>query len=119
MPLWFGVRPTPVNCRRIAAFGRGWMPMDTSPEAIREGIARIRLAFEAAGRRFEGFRVRAHAPVVQARDRRVDLPRTLAGVAQLQEAGATDISFALPRFVRRREEIPAFFEQLVKWKRAG
>ena len=110
-PIWFGTALGPYNLRRIAELGAGWMPMDSSEAAVREGIARLQEAFDAAGRSFEGFGVRAHVPVVMD-GRRVDLPATLAGIPSLVEAGATSISFGLARFVRNRAEIPDFFAQL-------
>ena len=44
-PLWFGVALGPKNLARIAELGAGWMPMDSRPEALRTGIAKLRAAF--------------------------------------------------------------------------
>src|SRR5258705_5727545 len=68
-PLWFGVALGPANLKRIAELGAGWMPMDSRPEALRAGITKLREAFRARGRSFEGFGVRAHAPTVRRADK--------------------------------------------------
>ena len=115
-PLWFGVALGPKNLARITELGAGWMPMDSRPEALRDGIAKLRAAFRSAGRSFEGFGVRAHAPTVRRADKSVDLDATLAGIAPLVEAGATSIAFALAQFVRQRDEIPKLFERLGAWQ---
>jgi alkanesulfonate monooxygenase SsuD/methylene tetrahydromethanopterin reductase-like flavin-dependent oxidoreductase (luciferase family) len=114
-PLWFGTALGPVNLRRIAELAAGWMPMDSRPEALREGIAKISEAFAAAGRPFAGFGVRAHAPYVRRADKTVDLEATLAGIPALVGAGATSISFALAQLVRGRDEIPQLFARLGSW----
>jgi probable F420-dependent oxidoreductase len=113
-PLWFGTTLSPGNLRRIVALAGGWMPMDSRPETLRAGVAKLRAAFAEAGRSFEGFAVRAHAAVVTRADRNVDLDATLAGVGPLVDAGATHVSFALARLVRDRGQIPALFERLGK-----
>lgn len=119
VPFWFGVKLTRKNLARIAELGAGWMPMDSRPENLRLGIAKLRAAFDEAGRCFDGFRVRAHPEVVLRADKSVDLEATLAGSSALAELGVTDLSFGLPRFARSRDEIPSFFERLGSWKKSG
>jgi probable F420-dependent oxidoreductase len=114
-PLWFGVALGPKNLARIAELGAGWMPMDSRPEALRAGIAKLRETFRAARRPFEGFGVRAHAGYVRRADKSLDLDATLASIPTLVEAGATSISLALAQIVRRREEIPKAFERIGAW----
>src|SRR5262245_13979784 len=63
VPLWFGVALGQRNLERVAELGAGWMPMDSRPEAIRTGLARLREALARAGRSAAGFGVRAHAPL--------------------------------------------------------
>jgi probable F420-dependent oxidoreductase len=110
-PLWFGVGLGPTNLARIARHGAGWMPMDSSPAALRDGAAKLRGAFAEAGRSFDGFGIRASAPLAMD-GKRPDLDATLARIPEVVEAGATSISLALPVFVRSRDEIPAFFEKI-------
>jgi probable F420-dependent oxidoreductase len=115
VPIWFGLALGPRNVARIVELGAGWMPMDSSPDAIRAGVARLREAFANAGRDFSGFGVRAHAPVALAGERRrPDLERTLEGLPALAEAGATVASFALGAFAASRAEIRPFLERLAK-----
>jgi len=114
-PLWFGVALGPKNLARIAELGAGWMPMDSRPEALRAGIAKLREAFRAAGRSFDGFGVRAHVDYVRRADKSLDLDATLASIPALVEAGATSISLALAQIVRERAEIPRAFERIGAW----
>jgi probable F420-dependent oxidoreductase len=114
-PLWFGVALGPRNLARIAELGAGWMPMDSRPEALREGIAKLRDAFLAAGRSFEGFGVRAHVDYVRRADKSLDLDATLASISARAEAGATSVSLALAQIVRTRAEIPKVFERIGAW----
>jgi len=115
-PLWFGVALGPKNLARIAELGAGWMPMDSRPEALRAGIAKLREAFRAAGRPFEGFGVRAHAGYVRRADKSLDLDAPLASIPARVEAGATSISLALAQIVRHRDEIPKALERIGAWQ---
>jgi probable F420-dependent oxidoreductase len=114
VPIWFGVGLAPRNVARIVELGAGWMPMDGSPEVVRSGVARLRAAFETAGRSFAGFGVRAHAPILLGESRRPDLERTLAGLPALAEAGATAVSFALGAFAASPGEVRPFLERLAR-----
>ena len=73
-PLWFGVALGPKNLARIAELGAGWMPMDSRPEALRAGLAKLREAFRARGPPVRGLR-RARARRVRAARRQVARPR--------------------------------------------
>jgi probable F420-dependent oxidoreductase len=114
-PLWFGVALGPKNLARIAELGAGWMPMDSRPEALRAGVAKLREAFRAAGRPFEGFGVRAHVDYVRRADKSLDLDATLASIPSRVEAGATSVSLALAQLVRSRAEIPAVLRRIGAW----
>jgi probable F420-dependent oxidoreductase len=115
-PLWFGVALTPKNLARIAELGAGWMPMDSRPDALRAGIVKLRAAFAAAGRAYDGFGVRAHADYVRGKDKSLDLDATLASIPARVAAGATSISLALAQIVRSRDEIPQAFERIGSWQ---
>jgi probable F420-dependent oxidoreductase len=114
IPLWFGVALGPRNLARVVELGDGWMPMDSSVDAIRSGVERLREAFGRAGRDFSGFGVRAHAPVALRADRRPDLERSLAALPALAEAGATAAAFALGVFAADRAAIRPFLERLAR-----
>jgi len=111
-PLWFGVGLGPRNVARIVELGAGWMPMDSRPDSLRAGIVQLRTAFEAAGRSFDGFGVRAHVGYVRRADRSLDLDATLETIPSLVAAGATSISLALAQVVRERSEIPGVFRRI-------
>jgi probable F420-dependent oxidoreductase len=114
VPVWLGVALGPRNVERVAELAAGWMPMDSSPAALREGIARLRPAFARAGRALEGFGVRAHAPVVRGADARADLGAAVAALPELAEAGATVASFALGAYAFARDEVRPFLERLAR-----
>ena len=114
VPLWFGVALGPRNAERVAELGAGWMPMDSSPAAIRVGLARLRPAFARAKRELAGFGVRAHAPIVRGADKRPDLGAALAALPELAEAGATVASFALGAYAGARADVRPFLERLAK-----
>ena len=111
-PLWFGVAATERNAARLAALGASWLPIGSDLTEIRCGVERLRTAYEREGRDPAGLRVRANAPVVRDADGRADLDATLAGLPALHAAGVTMAAFALPTFVRSRDELPALFSRL-------
>jgi probable F420-dependent oxidoreductase len=117
-PLWFGLAARGANLRRIAELGAGWMPLDSSPAALRDGLARLRPALDAAGRSGARFGVRAHAPIARGSDGRPDLERSLADLPALAEAGATHASFALGVFCRARSDVDPFLARLGRAERA-
>jgi hypothetical protein len=58
--------------------------------------------------------VRAAAPVVIDSNGGVDLEAAIAGIPELVEAGATQVSFPLAAFARRRDELPPLLERLAR-----
>jgi probable F420-dependent oxidoreductase len=113
-PLWLGIAASARGARRMAELGAGWLPMDSGPEALRAGLARIRPALAAAGRDPTAFGVRAHAPAHFEKGRGADLDRTLAALPALAEAGATLASFALPVYARDAAGVRPFLERLAR-----
>jgi probable F420-dependent oxidoreductase len=111
-PLWFGVAASEANAKRIAELGAGWLPIGSDPDEIARGVATLRRAFERAGRDPATLGVRANAPVASGPDGRPDLDATLAALPRLREAGVTLAGFALARFARKAEDLPALFERL-------
>src|SRR5262245_1006725 len=49
-PLWFGLAASERNAARFAEHGAGWLPMESDPGAIAQGVALLRRAYQAAGR---------------------------------------------------------------------
>ncbi|HKJ25300.1 MAG TPA: TIGR03619 family F420-dependent LLM class oxidoreductase, partial [Myxococcota bacterium] len=84
-PLWIGGAATPGNLARLAEFGAGWMPIGLDDDAFRDGLARAREAFAAAGRDPATLGVRATLAPVRGADGRVDVGASLAGLPRLRE----------------------------------
>ncbi len=112
IPLWLGLALTERNLACFKEFDAGWMPMTSDPSGLEEGIQTLRNARSEANLDPDTLRVRANAPVVSDQKGRPDLERTLDGLAELAEIGVTQAAFALPRFVHRPADIPAFLERL-------
>lgn len=114
VPIWFGVKPTERQARRIAELGAGWVPISTSADYVRDGVARIRDAFAAAGRDPQTLQVRAHAPMFFDDSGLGDLERSIAEVPALVEAGATVVEFEHHPYIRAPEQLPAFYARLAE-----
>jgi probable F420-dependent oxidoreductase len=113
IPVWFGGGPTDRTAERIAALGDGWLPVGVRPvDELRDGIARIRTAYGAAGRDPSTLGVRAGVAVVTDDDGRPDLDRTFAPAADLAALGVTLISVALGRFLRDRADVAPFLRDV-------
>lgn len=90
IPILIGLRSSEANARIIAEIGDGWEcgPDDSkSPEKLRDGIAMIRDAYEAAGRDPADLLVRAFLPLEWNANDELDIPATLDGAAGLAELG--------------------------------
>jgi len=115
VPLWYGVRPTPENAKRIAEFGQGWVPIRNTPQAIGEGVGVIREAFQAAGRDPDTLRVRVVVPPEMDAEGRPDIDRALGEhVGPLLEAGATHLEFMTSIYVHEFQGLGPFFEKLAQ-----
>jgi probable F420-dependent oxidoreductase len=110
IPVWFGGGPTEATARRVAELGVGWMPIGLM---LRDELARaIELftgAFEHAGRDPATLGVRAGIAAATGHDRRLDLDRTLAPVADLETLGVTMVSLGLGRFLHDADDVAQFF----------
>lgn len=115
-PLWFGGDLHAANLARIAEFGSGWLPMDSSADALRAGMERIRAALTQAGRGAAAFGLRALVPALRGAQG-VDLERSLAACDERIDAGATQLAFHLGAFVRDRAALRSFFERLGRLRR--
>lgn len=99
LPLWFGVAATPRQARRIAELGQGWLPITQDATELQRGIALIRQAFQAAGRRPGELQVRAILKPVQGKAG-ADLGATLAGAGRLRAAGVDILEIVPVHFAR-------------------
>jgi probable F420-dependent oxidoreductase len=114
IPLWFGVAAGDANCRRIAELGRGWIPISADPEAIAPGVAKLRAAFQAAGRSPDELGVRAGLRPRFSSAGHPDLEATLAQVPAMQTAGVTCIEMQPTVFCRERAELVPFLRRIAK-----
>jgi probable F420-dependent oxidoreductase len=114
-PLWFGIAPTEVNCKRIAELGTGWIPISQDPASIGEGVRALRAAFTRAGRDPRELQVRAHIPPRPNAAGQLDLEATLAaGLEPALAAGATVIEILPFLFARDERGIHAVLERIAK-----
>lgn len=112
IPISFGLALNERNLARFVEFDAGWMPMTSDPEELARGIGWLRRARSEAGLDPDGLQVRANAPVHCGAAGAVDLDRTFASAIELGAIGVTIAAFALPRFVSRARDVPAFLERL-------
>ena len=113
IPIWIGGDLTDGNLRRLVEFGAGWMPVGPDLGELEKGGEKIRAALAVAGRDPASVGLRGAVGPVRS-EKGPDMEKTLEQLAPLQDAGVTVASFALAAFVRKREQIPAFFEQLAR-----
>ncbi len=111
LPLWFGMAPTPVNARRIAELGTGWLPISQHPDQLAEGVAVLRAAFEAAGRDPAELKVRAQL-LPQAGEKGPDLDATLGGLETALEAGVTHVEVLPIVFCRKPDQLQPLLERV-------
>ena len=118
VPIWFGGPATAKTAARIAALGRGWLPIGgTTPDEIHAGIALAQDAMARVQRDPSTLGVRVTAstlvsPAGHGHDGRPDLDRTISGVTPLLDAGATAVSFALVPFLRTRDDVEPVLARL-------
>ena len=115
VPLWVSgslVRPV---IERVVRWGDGWIPiMTATTDDIREGSARLRQEFAGAGRDPSALQVRGPLPMVRTPDKALDLDATLGGVAELVDAGVTDIQVTFQALSREPAEASALLADLAK-----
>jgi alkanesulfonate monooxygenase SsuD/methylene tetrahydromethanopterin reductase-like flavin-dependent oxidoreductase (luciferase family) len=87
--LYYGVKASPANAKRIARLGDGWTPVGVSIEQIREGVALLCDEFENAGRDSASLVARIPLPPVLDDLGRVDVKRTFEAADAYVDAGAT------------------------------
>ena len=113
IPLWYGVQPTERQAQRIAELGVGWIPISTSAEYIRNGVAVIRNAYEKAGRDPATLQVRAHVPMNWDANGRCSLEESIDAIPELLAAGVTVMEFEHHAYVHAPEELEPFYARLI------
>ena len=122
MPILVGLRASDANAALIAEVGDGWEagPDDSrSVEALREGVAKLRAAFTAAGRDPQTLIVRAYLPLVRADDGELDLERSFAAAAPLTEVGVNRFVLSSGGFGRSTSTTAEFTRLIEKIGRAA
>lgn len=104
---------TPRTIRRVVGLGDGWIPiMGTTVEGLADEVARLADAWTDAGRDRAVLRVRGSLRPVRDADGRPDLDATLAGAAEVVDAGATEVTVSLRAFVSDPDEATDWLEEV-------
>jgi probable F420-dependent oxidoreductase len=112
VPIWVSGTVNRAVARRLARFGKGWIPWGPDARDIAGGIERMRAAVERAGGDPHGFGVTGALRVKASADGRPDLAAVAADAASYAQAGVTDLRMThwpLPPGNRERD-IPALVE---------
>jgi probable F420-dependent oxidoreductase len=90
VPIWVSGRLNKRVVRRLARFGRGWIPWGEDADDLAGSIPRMRDAVAAAGGDGDAMQVAGTLPTVRREDRSIDLDATMERVLPLVDAGVTD-----------------------------
>ena len=96
VPIWVSGRLNERVARRLARFGRGWIPWGDDAEDLTASIPRMREAVAAADGNADAIQVAGTLPTVRRDDRSIDLDGTMARVPPLVDAGVTDFRAYMP-----------------------
>jgi len=91
VPVWVSGTVNPAVARRLARFGKGWIPWGSDARDISAGIARMRAAVERAGGDPHGFVIAGTLRVKAAANGRPDLADVAASAVSFAKAGVTDM----------------------------
>lgn len=117
LPVWFGVRASDRNARRIAELGDGWIPIIRDPARIGSGVARIREAMVECGRDPAELSVRAQLPVAKDSGGRPSVAATLDNLDDTLAAGVTHVEFMSAVFAPGAGDIEPFLRAVAAAKR--
>jgi probable F420-dependent oxidoreductase len=116
VPIWVSGRLTPRVVRRLARFGRGWIPWDVGAAEFGAAVAAMRDALAAAGRDPAGIGVVAS---VRAGPGRFDAARFADQVAAVIASGATDVRIGTWRAPGGQAELTDQLTEIVAAFRAA
>lgn len=91
VPIWVSGTVNRAVARRLARFGKYWIPWGQDARDLADGIGRMRAAVERAGGDPHGFGVTGSLRVTPGPDDRPDLAAVATDAAALAKAGATDL----------------------------
>jgi probable F420-dependent oxidoreductase len=106
VPVWVSGTVNRAVARRLARFGKGWIPWGPDARDIAAGIGRMRAAVERAGGDPHGFGVTGTLRVKAGADGGPDLAVVAASAASQAAAGVTDLRMTywpLPEANRERD----------------
>jgi probable F420-dependent oxidoreductase len=110
VPIWVSGRCNKRVARRLARFGRGWIPWGEDADDLTSSIPRMREAVAAAGGDGDAIQVAGTLPAVRREDRSIDLDATMERVLPLVDAGVTDFRAYLP--------VPSAYDAAVDYLRS-
>jgi probable F420-dependent oxidoreductase len=96
VPIWVSGRVNERVARRLARFGRGWIPWGEDADDLVASIPRMREAVTAAGGDGDAIHVAGILPTAWREDRTIDLDATMERVPPLVDAGVTNFRAHLP-----------------------
>jgi probable F420-dependent oxidoreductase len=115
VPFWIGGKLTERNLARIVKWGSGWIPAPVDgPDAVADGVRRLRAALEEAGRDPASVRVRVTPQAVRDDAGRADVVASLAAGEGLVAAGGTDLFVSLMGWCPEPERAAAFLGELAE-----
>jgi probable F420-dependent oxidoreductase len=95
VPIWVSGTVNANVARRIARFGRGWIPWGPAAADLKVGIPQMGELLAAEGRDIGELAIVGNLPAVRDADRNVDLARTMEGAPELVALGVTDVRVTL------------------------
>ncbi|MCA1646455.1 MAG: TIGR03619 family F420-dependent LLM class oxidoreductase [Chloroflexi bacterium] len=103
IPIWFGGKFTPRQVRRVVALGDGWMPYGGLRMTVKQkaaAVVTLRQAFAVAGRDPATLDICDRLPDIDG-----SLPRSMAQIPALAEAGINVIRIHLRRYAPTPEDV--------------
>lgn len=112
VPIWVSGTVNRAVARRLARFGKYWIPWGQDARDLADGIERMRAAVESAGGDPQGFGVTGSLRVKANADEGPDLAAVATDAAALAKAGVTDLRLIQwpARFGNGERDLRAFVE---------
>jgi len=117
VPIWIGGTVNPAAMRRLAEYGRGWIPWGVDAAEPVIGISRMREAVASLGRDPSSIEVVGSLPTITHANGKIDLVATMGAVERLWLGGVTDFRAHLrpdpddPRMALRLADFADAFRQ--------